>query len=114
MQSLVTQIPADRIVDWDSFHAVFADCLGFPGYYGANMNAWIDCLTCADDADAGMISRPVASGELLTLQIDNAAAFAKRCPEQYEALVECAAFVNYRRVEVGHPPVLALLMIGSF
>jgi hypothetical protein len=114
MQTLITHVPTSRIVDWDSFHAVFADCLGFPAYYGANMDAWIDCLTYADDEQAGMVSRPVAKGTLLTLRIDEAAAFARRCPAQYAALVECAALVNHRRVEEGQPPVLALLMVGSF
>eukprot|EP01030_Chromulinospumella_sphaerica_P014913 gene14913-14710_t len=104
MQTLITKVPSDRIVDWDSFHAVFADCLGFPDYYGANMDAWIDCLTYADDPEAGMVSRPVAKGALLILQIDDAAAFARRCPAQYAALVEGAAFVNHRRVEIGEPP----------
>ena len=61
-----------------------------------------------------MVSRPVPRGTLLTLRIDDAAAFARRCPVQYAALVDCAAFVNHRRVEVGQPPVLALLMVGSF
>lgn len=55
MQTLIIPVPTDRITDWDSFHAVFADCLGFPDDYGANMNAWIDCLTFADDAEAGMV-----------------------------------------------------------
>ena len=114
MQTLIIPVPTDRITDWDSFHAVFADCLGFPDDYGANMNAWNDCLTCADDAEAGMVSRPVPEGTLLTLRIDEAAAFASRCPAQYAALVEGAAFVNLRRVEMGRPPVLALLMLGLF
>jgi hypothetical protein len=28
--------------------------------------------------------------------------------EQYDAIVECSAFVNWRRIERGLPPVLAL------
>jgi hypothetical protein len=44
----------------------------------------------------------------VTLAIDDAPGFAKRCPEQYEALVECAAFVNWRRIEQGDGSVLAL------
>jgi hypothetical protein len=39
--------------------------------------------------------------------------FKKRCPDQYDALIQCSAFVNYRRVEIGEPLVLALLLIGS-
>jgi hypothetical protein len=31
-----------------------------------------------------------------------------RCPEQFEAVVECAAFVNFRNLDVGEPPVLML------
>jgi hypothetical protein len=32
----------------------------------------------------------------------------ERCPEQYRAVVDCCAFVNWRRIEVGEPAVLAL------
>lgn len=114
MHTTVVEIPADRIVGWDSFHSVFAERLGFPSYYGRNMNAWIDCLSYADDPDAGMLAGPVSKGDLLTLRLDGAAEFGKRCPEQYQALIECTAFVNFRRVERGQEPVLALLLSGWF
>ena len=114
MHTTVVDIPADRIVDWDSFHSVFQERLGFPGFYGRNMNAWIDCLTSADQQSHGMMSITVGPGELLTLLIKDAETFQTRCPEQYSALLECAAFVNHRREEVGEPPVLALLLSGSF
>ncbi len=109
-QMPVLSIAADRISDWESFHDVFAEALGFPSYYGRNMNAWIDCLTSADDAGGDLVGADVVagSGDVLTLQIENAADFAQRCPEQYEALIECSAFVNWRRVEVGERPILAL------
>ena len=29
-------------------------------------------------------------------------------PEIYEALIDSAAFVNWRRIELGDPPILAL------
>ena len=74
----------------------------------SNLNAWIDCLTCADDAEAQMVGCPVPNGEVLTLQLDNVDEFAARCPEQYEAVLDCAAFVNWRRIERGNPPILAL------
>jgi hypothetical protein len=78
------------------------------------MNAWNDCLTSIDDAASGMTSISVAPGELVTLKIDDAPDFELRCPEQYRAMIECAAFVNYRRVDVGEPPVLALMRWGWF
>jgi len=106
-------LDAHRIVDWTSFHSVFANLFGFPPFYGANMNAWIDCMTDLDD-ESGLTDITVAKGGCVVLQIDNVADFRDRCPEQYEALIECTAFVNYRRVETGGLPILALMPIGFF
>jgi hypothetical protein len=87
---------------------VFAETLGFPSFYGRNMDAWIDCMTSLDDADSGMSSVTVPPGEILTLEIEDVTSFALRCPQQFAAMVECAAFVNWRRLEQGEPAVLAL------
>ena len=46
MPPVLITIPFDRITDWESFHHVFKQTLGFPGFYGRNMDAWIDCMTC--------------------------------------------------------------------
>jgi hypothetical protein len=104
----VVKIETARIVDWDSFHAVFTEALGFPDFYGKNMDAWIDCMTCVDDPDAGMSAITVEPGGVLTLQLEDVNAFAERCPEQYAALLEVTAFVNWRRIDTGEPAVLAL------
>jgi hypothetical protein len=93
MQQSVSQIK-----DWASFHDIFAATPGFPSFYGRNMDAWIDCLTYRDEDD-GMASVVVPAGDVLTLQLDEGRSFAQRCPEQYAALIECAAFVNWRRIE---------------
>jgi RNAse (barnase) inhibitor barstar len=45
----VVAIPVSEIDDWESFHSVFQRELGFPAFYGRNMNAWIDCLISADE-----------------------------------------------------------------
>ena len=107
-QTTIISIPADQITDWDSFHSVFQAALGFPEFYGRNMDAWIDCMSYIDEPSSGMAKACVPPGELLTLRIDDAPDFQRRCPEQYDALVECAAFVNWRLVESGREPVLAL------
>jgi len=104
----VVPIPTSRITDWRTFHEVFAEILGFPGFYGCTMNAWIDCMSCVDAPDAGMTRITVGAGDILTLQIDDVATFANRCPEQYAALIECAAFVNWRRLDTGRRSILAL------
>ncbi|WP_298376548.1 barstar family protein [uncultured Bradyrhizobium sp.] len=111
---MIIKVPADQIKDWDSFHTVFQSTLGLAEFYGRNMNAWIDCITYVDDPASGMTGVSVAEGEILTLCIDDAPDFRRRCPEQYETLIECCAFVNYRRMERGAAPVLALMLNGWY
>jgi hypothetical protein len=106
-------IPVEKITDWASFHDVFQQTLGFPDFYGRNMNAWIDCMTSVDMAADCLSAVTVAQGELLVLRIDNPFDFKRRCPEQFDALLEGTSFVNYRRTEIGEQPVLALLLNGD-
>jgi hypothetical protein len=105
---VVVTIETQRIVDWETFHDVFSEALGLPAFYGRNMDAWIDCMTCLDDPNAGMSAVHAPAGGVLTLQLENVDDFAARCPIQYAVIIECAAFVNWRRIELGSPPVLAL------
>lgn len=113
MNSRIVEIPVERILDWESFHEVFRQTLGFPKFYGNNMDAWIDCMTAVDSIDDGLSTVTVQRGEMLVLKIDDAIDFRRRCPEQFDALVECCAFVNFRREEVGERPVLGILLSGS-
>jgi Barstar (barnase inhibitor) len=104
----LVQLDTRRITDWETFHDVFAEVFGFVDFYGRNMNAWIDCMTYLDDPAAGMTRVHAPAGGVLVLQLEHVADFARRCPEQYAAIVECAAFVNYRRNDLGNTAVLAL------
>jgi RNAse (barnase) inhibitor barstar len=101
----VVEIPTSKIVDWDSFHDTFAEALGFPDFYGRNMNAWVDCLTYGDDL---MTKFRFGEDDVLTLLLEDAKDLHRRSPELYDAVIECAAFVNWRRIETGDRPVLAL------
>jgi hypothetical protein len=102
------EIDGSRITDWGSFHDYFSETLGFPGFYGRNMDAWNDCMTSLDAPDDGLSSVHVTPGDVLVLCISGAGDLKKRCPEIYDALVECSAFVNYRRIEKGEQAILAL------
>jgi hypothetical protein len=106
----MVRIDANNSMDVESFHTVSAAAFGFPGFYGRNMDAWIDCLTCLDDPEAGMTKVHVIPGQSLPLVVEHAQGLKVRCPELFAALVECAAFVNWRRIEAGQPPVLALAL----
>jgi len=106
----IISIPLNDVVDWGTFHDVCARVLGFPAYYGRNMDAWVDCLTYADAPGANMVGPAIVvrEGDILTLELSDASAFAARCAEQYAALIECSAFVNWRRIRSGKRPILAL------
>lgn len=109
LPAFVVHINSDEITDWSSFHAVFKREIGFPSFYGKNMNAWIDCMGDIDRPGEGMTSLAVSEGQLVVLQVKRTASFAARCPEQYQALIDACAFVNTRRQADGEPATLALL-----
>jgi hypothetical protein len=72
------------------------------------MDAWIDCMTSLDKPDDAMTSIHAPKDRVLTLQLENVAPFREQHPELYAAIIECSAFVNWRRLEVGEPAVLAI------
>jgi hypothetical protein len=104
-------IDGAAISDAISFHQVFACVLGFPAFYGNNLSAWVDCMSDLDDPTAGMSSVVLAPGETLVIAVDHASDFKRNCPDMWQALLECAAFVNWRRVEQGTP---ALLLVSAY
>jgi RNAse (barnase) inhibitor barstar len=79
-----------------SFHRECQRVLGFPAFYGANWNAWIDCMSYLDDVAADMSSVHVHAGEHLAIELTDTTALWKRCPDVMQALLECTAAVNER------------------
>jgi len=108
MIATVVSVDCSRIRDWESFHDEFAAAFGFPGFYGRNLNAWIDCMTSLDSPEDCMTAVHAAKGHVLTLQLENVGSFREQHPDLYAAIVECSAFVNWRRIEVGEAAVLAM------
>jgi RNAse (barnase) inhibitor barstar len=107
MNPSIVKIDCSLIADRDTFHNVFKDAFGFPEFYGRNMDAWIDCLTSLDEDD-GMRTITIQPGQVLTIQLENYKDFKARCPALLDDIIECSAFVNWRRIETGEPSVLAL------
>lgn len=101
----LVRVNGELIRDWESFHTVFAETFGFPDFYGRNMNAWIDCMTSLDEPADGMTSVHGSASDPVVLQLDNANALPA---ELFEAVTECSAFVNWRRIEAGEPAILIL------
>ena len=108
MKSRIVRIDMQQVMDWDSFHQVFQQTLRFPDFYGRNMDAWIDCLSYLDQSDAGMSKIDANPRGVVALHLENVTDFALRCPEIYQAVIECSALANCRRIEQGDEPVLAL------
>lgn len=108
MKVTVVTIDMSRIKDWGSFHDVFAEAMGFPSFYGRNMNAWIDCMTDLDVPENGMTKVHAPPDGAVVLNLQHVTEFAERCPEQYQAILDCSAFVNYRRSGAGDDPILFL------
>jgi RNAse (barnase) inhibitor barstar len=103
----VVGIAGDRIADWGSFHDLFAEAFEFPAWYGRNRSAWIDLMTYLDD-DQDTTGVFVAPGETVTINLTGAKALRARHHELYDALIECVAFVNWRRIEIGGTAYLCL------
>lgn len=97
-----------RITDWKSFHDEFAHVFGFPSFYGRNMDAWIDCMTSLDAPNDGMSSVHCSPPDVVVLQLDHATHLRRHAPDLLDAIVQCAAFVNSRRIDMGQCAVLAL------
>ena len=112
MEVSIAQVDCTEIRDFDSMHDAFHRVFVFPDFYGRNMDAWIDCMTYLDELEAGMTGINVAEGKVLTLELVNATRLREDAPDVYAAIVECAAFVNWRRVKHGGTPVIALAMDG--
>jgi hypothetical protein len=99
----------EAIVDWASFHSECKRALGFPAFYGNNMNAWIDCMSSLR-VDDGMVGVALGREEVLELEIRGSHDLARRLPDVMQALVECTAFANRERyVIAGEPPAIVLV-----
>ncbi len=88
-------INANKLMTWKSFHKEFKTVFNFPDYYGENMNAWIDCMDELFDTP-------------IVINIKNAGKLKEKSPDIYSAILECSAFVNYRKSEAGENPTILI------
>jgi len=98
-----------NVKDWEHFHTIFKETMGFPDFYGRNLDAWIDCMSYIDDPEAGMSTVTVESGESLEINIIGTEEAFKNCPEIFQAFLECSTFVNQRFIEANSTTRLKLI-----
>ena len=99
---MIVRIDAKRLTDAAGMLAALGEAFGFTA---KNRDALADALTHLDDAKSG--SGRVFPGETILLAIDGAADVPKAAA-QVKQLAEIAAFANWRRLEKGQPPILAM------
>ena len=97
------EVDASEILDWPSFHSVFAKAFGFPAFYGRNLNAWIDCLTYVEQDD-GMSAIVLAPGESLDLLVRNGKNWGKAAPDVVAGFSDAVDAVNQRISAAGADP----------
>ena len=90
-------IDCKLIKDKESLHDIFAAACEFPEDYGRNWDAWIDSL-----------SDLKPHGKLTVIQLDHAEDLAGRKPKLFRKIVDGIAFINWRQIEDGRAPLLAL------
>lgn len=92
-------IDFNKIANWESFHSVFSEVMGFPDFYGNNNNAWIDCMSYIDDKESGMSQVTVGSGESLEFVILGTEQVTETAPGVFMGFMEIVAAVNQRYIE---------------
>ena len=96
----VYNLNGKNLLNWKSFHREFKKVMNFPDYYGENMNAWIDCV---DEL----------TNDQTLINIKNGRILKEQAPDILEAILEYAAFVNYRKIEAGEQPTLMISLISN-
>ena len=104
------RLHTDTVYDTASFHAECQRALGFPEFYGANWDAWIDCMSDLRHGN-GMVGVRLGAHEMLDLELTDTGGLRERAPEVLEHLPQCAASVNRRYAARGDDPVIALVFL---
>ena len=101
----VVTLDGSTITDWAAFHAQSKQAFGFPEFYGASMDAWIDCLSYLRDDD-GMAAVRLGPDEVLQIDILQADTWRAAHPEMLEEVLYCIEGINERYADYGEKPAL--------
>jgi RNAse (barnase) inhibitor barstar len=103
------QLNGSAIGDWTSFHKQCQEALGFPEFYAATMDAWVDCLSYLRDAD-GMTRFRLQPDEVLEIVVQDAEAMRAKVPDILEEVAFCIDGINERYEDYGEKPALRLVL----
>lgn len=107
---VTVEIDLSGVKDLKSFHDAFSRAMGFPDFYGDNMNAWEDCMSDLSKPDiVGMTRVQVPKGEDLLLVLKGAMQLRERQPEIFGSLIDSTAHVNQLKMTIPGSTRLLLL-----
>lgn len=101
------QLDARRITDWPSFHRLAKKAFGFPAFYGATLDAFIDCLSDLREDD-GMSAFHLRPDETLRIELMHAEDLRGRAPAILDGIAEATAEINERYRSAGEPIAVVL------
>jgi RNAse (barnase) inhibitor barstar len=102
------EINGSKITDWNTFHELFKEVLGFPEFYGNNSSAWIDCMGDIHN-DTKMSDVFLPEQEALVLKINDTKSIENSNPDILEGLYAMTAFVNKENLlNKGQAPIYVL------
>jgi RNAse (barnase) inhibitor barstar len=101
----IISIDCSKIKCWETFHELFSETLGFPDYYGRNLNALIDCL---DDSEQSTALAKIACNEVFCLFLNEVKILKQHHLDMFIAILDCVMFVNWRAVQAGRAPKIML------
>lgn len=104
---MLIRIDARKLTDPVGLHSALGEAFGFIEGYGKNLDALVDCLTSLDNPKAALSRVQVFPGHMILLALEHYDGNPK-VANQVKSLTDVVAFVNWRRLEKGQPPVLAL------
>ena len=96
------------IKNTDELYDSLSKKLGFPDFFGRNINALIDCLSGLRYPEEGMISVNVSNKGCLSLNISN---FSQSTELLKNIIIFSVGAVNKRYAEKGLEPALLLCLI---
>jgi RNAse (barnase) inhibitor barstar len=103
---MIIRIDVRRLTDSAAMHAVLAEAFGLSDGYGKNLDALVDCLTDLDKPQTAMSRVQLFPGQVALLSLEHSDGAKQHA--QMQSLLDAVAFVNWRRLEQGQPPVLAV------
>ena len=99
-----------QVADWQSFHRACQTAFGFPDYYGATMDAWVDCLSYLRDEE-NMTRFRLKPDEMLRIEVEHAEQLRLQVPELLAEVAFCIEGINERYADYGEKPALELVLL---